>query len=86
MHAPGHLRYAFSDWVEIGMPVEIAAEGPTYDFYDGKPRMATWLLGQLWRCSDIMPGTLCDELDMPAGSTYARAAQQLAAERSLELA
>jgi hypothetical protein len=36
------------------------------------------LFGALWHCSDIMPALLCDELDMPRGSTYASAVQLLA--------
>ncbi len=49
-------------------------------FYDGKPRSVRWLLGQLWHCSDIMASDLCDDLGMPSGSTYARAAQELMSE------
>jgi hypothetical protein len=37
-HAPGHLRGAFVDWLEEGMPHEVAAEGPEHFFYDGRPR------------------------------------------------
>ena len=32
-----------------------------------------WLLGQLWNCRDIMPSTLCADLGMREGSTYAMA-------------
>jgi hypothetical protein len=77
-HAPGHLRGAFVDWLEEGMSHEVAAEGPEHFFYDGHPRSARWLLGQLWRCSDVT-GALCDELDLPRGSTYAAAVQGFAA-------
>jgi hypothetical protein len=56
-------------------------EGPEHFFYDGSPRSARWLLGQLWRCSDVS-GALCDELDLPRGSTYAAAVQGFAASLS----
>lgn len=35
------------------------------------------LSGLLWNCSDVMPVSTCDELDMQAGSTYAQAARRL---------
>lgn len=35
------------------------------------------LIGQLWNCTDIMPASLCAELDMPAGATYAQGARRL---------
>jgi hypothetical protein len=77
MHAGGHLRDAFVDWVEDDCPDEIPAEGQV-TFCDGQPRTADRLIGQLWHCSDIMPVDLCGELDMPQGTTYASAVQQLA--------
>jgi hypothetical protein len=46
-------------------------------FYDGEPRPIGWLVGQLWHCSDIMPWLLCDELDLPRGSTYGMAVQDM---------
>jgi hypothetical protein len=71
-HAPGHLRDAFEEWVEARMsPPEVEVG------WDGRPRPIRWLLGQLWNCSDIMPSWLCDELGMPAGSTYAQAVRSL---------
>lgn len=75
-HAPSHLRDAFAEWVETGQEGEVSAEW----FYDGQSRPIRWLFGQLWHCSDIMPWTLCGDLDMPAGGTYASAVQLLAAE------
>ncbi len=71
MHVGGHLRTAFEDWVLDGM------EGKPE--IDEEPVEIKWLLGQLWDCSDIMPGMLCDNLEMHHGSTYAAAAQRLAA-------
>jgi hypothetical protein len=78
-HVGGHLRDAFSIWVERGFPPEVDLDSfGDHIFNDRNSRSARWLIGQLWHCSDIMPGTLCDELAMPCGSTYAQAVQLLA--------
>ena len=67
-HAPGHLRDWFINYVETGeLDEEMVEQG----------RTLRWLFGQLWNCSDIMPGIDCDELDLPRGSTYARAVRSL---------
>jgi len=34
-----------------------------------------WLSGQLWRCTNCLPGHVCEELGMPTGSSYAQAAR-----------
>lgn len=72
-HYPGHLRDAFRAWVDEAMP-DLATVQVNY-------RDELWpterLLGKMWHCSDIMPGRLREDLDMPLGSTYARAAQTL---------
>ena len=77
MHYGNHLRQAFCDWVDEGLPPLAACE----ESY----RPVTWpaakLLGLLTHCTDIMPGVLCDQLDIERGSTYARTAQRLLAER-----
>ena len=41
------------------------------------------LLGKLWHCTDIMPRTLCGDLELERGSTYAQAAQHLRSIRSV---
>jgi hypothetical protein len=35
------------------------------------------LAGNLWKCTDILPGTYCDDLGIPHDSTYAQAARFL---------
>ncbi len=72
-HAPGHLRNALNEWIDEG------AEGDTVTI-DDEARPLKWLLGQLWNCSDILPGSDCDALNLPTGSTYAIAARKLVAE------
>jgi hypothetical protein len=78
VHCAGHLRGAFEALVE-------GAESVTDTFYDSRTRASLqtmspdeqlrWLCGKLWNCTDIMPGAVCVELEMPPGSTYAQAAQ-----------
>ena len=73
MHAPGHLRQAFADWVHAGMDHTVI---PADFFLDGEDRPIPWLFGKLWDCTDVMPPELCSDLHMPAGSTYAHAARR----------
>jgi len=35
------------------------------------------LAGLVWNCTDCMPGSLCSDLDMPPGSTYAQGARKV---------
>lgn len=77
-HAPGHLREAFGDWVELGMENDMVGEDV---FFDG-PKPVNWLLGQLWNCTDIMPSGLCSDLDLSPGTTYAQAVRGIKSERA----
>jgi len=80
MHVPGHLRDAFVCLIE-------GKESVAEEFYVDKTRarleamsaneQLRWLSGQLWNCTDILPGGVCTELDLRQGSTYAQAARLL---------
>jgi hypothetical protein len=73
-HAPGHLRDAFTDWVDAD-----DYSKDTVVVGDAKlVKPIRWLLGQLWNCTDIMPVMLCEDLEVTQGSTYARAVRKLA--------
>jgi hypothetical protein len=37
----------------------------------------SWMIGQLWICSSIMPGICCDHMNLPRGSSYAQGARKL---------
>lgn len=65
-HAPGFLRDPFCEWIGDG------AKETTVEV-DEERRPLRWLVGQLWNCTDILPGTECEDLDIPRGSTYAQA-------------
>src|SRR4051812_4691176 len=66
MHVRGHLREAFTEWVEGGCVEE---EVGSDIFRGGRGRPLRWLFGQLWRCTDTMPWDLCTDLGVPRGST-----------------
>ncbi len=67
-HAPGHLRDAFVE--------SLYTDDPNIEV-DDTQRSVEWLCGQLWNCSDIMPGEDCDSIELPRGSTYAKAARMI---------
>jgi hypothetical protein len=62
-HAKGHLREAFIN----------ALEGLPRDPSDVDLRELRIAAGRLWNCTDVLPGHVCDDLDLPRGSSYARA-------------
>lgn len=70
-HAPGHLREAFLDWLDLTEETDEVE-------IDGEPQPLRWLVGQLWNCTDCMPGWACDNLDLLRGSTYAHGVRKVA--------
>lgn len=87
-HAPGHIREAFLEGVEsqlhtdpvraFGDPGRISFKQPAMqqqwlDMTDAE--RAAWLITQLCNCTDVMPCCIADILDLPAGTTYGRAAR-----------
>lgn len=78
MHAPGYLREALCALL-------VGEESVADDFFDDKTRTRLeamsadeqlhWLSGQLWLCTDTLPGDYCRELEIPQGSSYAQAAR-----------
>ena len=67
VHSTGQLRDAFRDWIESGMN----ADKPIV--IDEEARPLSWLIENLWNCSDILPSNCCNELDIRRGSTYGQA-------------
>ena len=95
-HAPGHLRDALLTaalaassgdppawWDVLGDEEVISFGNPEkrdwWDNLDPKQR-ARWLTGQLWNCSDILPGIVCQEFDLQGKQTYGCLARHLRAE------
>jgi len=77
-HAPGLLREAFTDWIDQRWRDESATPEEMHTVtIDDEERPIEWLIGRLWNCTDILPGTDCDDLDIPPGSTYAVAVRKV---------
>lgn len=70
MYSPTYLREGLQDFLDSDhddFVVETA---------DGDQDI-NWLLGQLWHSTDILPVGYCDHLEIPQGSTYARAVRRI---------
>lgn len=82
---PEWAKSAFTRWVEgWGWETQERYLYPYNEIVmDVGPELNEWplpkLLGKLWRCSDPMSTDLCERLDLPEGSSYARAAQWILA-------
>src|SRR5262245_38114387 len=70
-HAPGHLREAFFAAIADRFQV-VESEHPGDDFLYGRTgqlwsrmtptQRVRWITGQLWNCTDIMPGHVREEI------------------------
>jgi hypothetical protein len=85
-HAPGHLRDALVEALEITWEdrpwwelLEICFFDPAkQSWWDAATAVqrATWLLGQLWNCTDIAPHDICTDAYLQR-RTYAALARKL---------
>ena len=79
-HLKGHIRDALLDWLD-GF---LASDGPVTvsDLVQvgGNEVPLQALLGELWNCTDVLPGDRCRDLELPQGSTYAVAVRRLKAD------
>lgn len=90
-HAPGHLRDTLLEaldasrgkvqWWEAldgeeGLESFSEQARAALASMSAKER-AAWLCGQLWNCTDTVPGDTCNSNGIPMGSTYAQAARLL---------
>ncbi len=66
-HLPGDVRDAFAEAVEQHWPSTRVGE---------ELRRAA---GRVWNCTDTMPRTLCCDLDLDPGSSYAQGARAVLA-------
>ena len=67
-HAPSHLREQFQEWLDSYEPNRLQQ-------IDIRPVAS--LLDVLADCSDVLPADYCDQLEIPNGSTYARAVEEV---------
>lgn len=76
MHCQGHVRSAFSEWIE-------AVEAGQADFDDsgfesgGENFSIPDLLGRLQNCTDILPGSISQLLELEGKQTYAAAVRHI---------
>jgi len=54
-HAPGHLREAFLEWLEVAVDLPHEAPLPPTVAINEQARPVSWLFGQLWNCTDALP-------------------------------
>jgi excisionase family DNA binding protein len=80
-HAPGYIRDAFDCCAEISSGFRDFSLDSDVTYYVSDWLYGKWTLNSLlcllWNCTDIMPGMLCVDLDLPEGSTYAQAAREV---------
>ena len=62
-HAPGHLRDQLIELIEE----DIKPENYSVDT----------LYGKLWNCTDCAPGSMCDHVGLPQGSSFAQVVRKL---------
>jgi hypothetical protein len=68
-HAPGFLREAFCDYVDEWYTTDWETIIETVEV-QGEPRPVKWLLGQLWNCTDCLPGGLVSQINEALESTH----------------
>ena len=67
-HVPGHLRVEFEEYLDYWY---CKCEEP-----DLGDMSINHLLGKLWNCTDTLPSRYCGALDIPQGSSYAKAVRK----------
>jgi len=67
-HAPSHLREQFQEWLDSYQPDQIQ---------DIDIRPVAPLLDALENCGDVLPADYCDQLEIPKGSSYAEAVEEV---------
>jgi transcriptional regulator with XRE-family HTH domain len=62
-HAPGPLRDAFLGWLEESIQLLPEVPLPATVEVEGEPRPVAWLFGQLWNCTDALPGHAVEQIN-----------------------
>ena len=83
-HAPGYLRDAFLEAIDAYENWQNGEPQPTVDVRD-RPVPIADVCGLVWNCTDILPNSVCSQLDnlfahgenFRAGGTYAQGARLL---------
>jgi hypothetical protein len=77
-HFGSHLRETFVGWVDGGQPDEAKLDVDYEEEVWPVGRFLDYFLG----CTDILPESTCDDLQIPRGSTYGQAAREELARRA----
>ena len=72
-HVPEYLRQAFEEYVSL----LVQGKAPKVMVVNGQRESARHVVCKLRYCTDPLPDIRCQQLDIPSGSTYARAARSL---------
>jgi hypothetical protein len=72
-HASSHLR----DELIEALEAPLGDTCPWWSRFAAGKQHAYWIIGQLWNCTDTVPGSICHECDIPVGSTYASLVRKL---------
>ena len=67
-HAPSHLREQFQEWLDSYEPDRL---------HEIDIRPVASLLDALAGCTDVLPADYCDQLEIPKGSSYAQAVEEV---------
>ncbi len=95
-HAPDYLRAAMVLAIEQGSNQKCAWFQCLELRFDDSGKAAwwsrsstvervRWLIGQLWNCSDTVPGEICEVVEIPRGSSYANLVRKLKSELHEEM-
>jgi|SRR5271166_4431066 len=76
-HMPGSLREQLCDAIEA----ERFGTKACWHENIGGAGKARRVTGWLWSCTDVVPGTICEDAAVPRGSSYAQLVRQLRRER-----
>ena len=72
-HSPCNLREQLCEAIEA----ERFTPKTCWHENIGGPEQARRVTGRLWNCTDVVPGTVCEDAGIPRGSSFAQLSRQL---------
>jgi hypothetical protein len=77
MHCNGHVREAFTGWIEAVDGGAASINDEVHQVGDGDAVSIPRLLGELQKCTDVLPGDVYRSLDYGGRQTYAAAVRHV---------
>lgn len=77
MHANHDRRSGFAEWLDAYEVFEAELTDEVFENDEGETVAVDKLIGRVYHCTDVLPSDYCALLDLPQGSTYAKAARAL---------